>query len=101
MVQHVVLMKLNSDASDSAVETARVGILGLAERIPGISKIVWGANVSPEGIGQGYGLGFIVTFDSISVRDGYLPHPEHLAVVPSIRAISDGVLVFDLDTAGA
>ena len=38
-----------------------------------------------------------MTFESAAARDIYLPHPDHLAVVPLVHAVAEQVLVFDLE----
>ena len=95
-VLHIVLLEPKSDASPEAVEDMYAGLRQLQHRIPGIESIVCGENTSPEGLGHGYTLGFTVTFVDAAARDNYLPHPDHLAVVPLVQAVAKQVLVFDL-----
>lgn len=97
MLTHIVLLKPKDGATPEAVETLRQGLAALVEVIPGLATFAWGANVSPEGNGQGYHLGFVMEFESAAARDAYLPHPDHVAVGPLVRAVADDVLVFDLD----
>lgn len=97
MIQHIVLMQPRSDSTSEAWETAREAILSLPGQIDGIQSVNWGTNVSPEGKGQGYTTGFVMTFTDVAARDAYLPHPAHLAVIPAMRAVAEGTLVFDLD----
>lgn len=97
MLEHVVLIKPKPEADTAAIAALWAGLGGLVESIPGITNLVVGENVSPEGKDNGYSLGFIVTFRNQAARDAYLPHPEHLAVVPLVRAVADDVLVFDIE----
>ncbi|MCC6790268.1 MAG: Dabb family protein [Thermomicrobiales bacterium] len=97
MVEHVVLIKPKPDVDPAAVSALWSGLGGLTRTIPGIEGLVVGENVSPEGLDKGYTLGFIVTFVDRAARDGYLPHPEHVAVVPLVHAVADDVLVFDIE----
>jgi len=96
VLYHVVLLKLKPGASDAEVATARDAVVGLRDRIPGIRSIDWGPNISPEGLGQGYDIGVVMVFEDAAVLDVYLPHPDHQAIVPSVLAVADRVLVFDL-----
>jgi Stress responsive A/B Barrel Domain len=96
MIEHVVLLKPKSDLQPQALTALWSGLGALRATIPGIASIRMGENSSPEGKAQGYTLGFVVTFHTAADRDAYLPHPEHLAVVPLVRAVADDVLVFDL-----
>lgn len=99
-VQHVVLLQPRADVSDAAVADLWRGLADLRGVIPGIEDIVSGPNSSPEGLEQGYTLGFVVRFSDTAARDAYLPHPAHLAVVPLVRAVAERVLVFDLEVLG-
>ena len=38
-----------------------------------------------------------MTFESIDARDAYFPHPDHTAVHPFIDAVTEDVLVFDIE----
>ena len=96
MLYHVVLLKLKPGATEAAVAAARDAVVGLRERIPGIRSIDWGPNTSPEGLGQGYDIGVVMRFEDEGVRDTYLPHPDHQAIVPFVLAVAETVLVFDL-----
>jgi hypothetical protein len=51
--------------------------MDLSESIDGIEDYVSGANMSPEGLNQGFTHGFVMTFKDAAARDAYLPHPEH------------------------
>jgi hypothetical protein len=96
MVTHVVLFTLNEGVDEGAVEAVWAAIVGLRETISGIEEIVWGANSNPEGLGQGYEVGFVMTFVDAAARDAYLAHPAHEAVHPLIDAVAANVLVFDI-----
>ena len=97
MLEHVVLMKPKANVGTDAIAALWAGLGGLRHLIAGIVDIAVGDNVNSEGKDLGFTLGFIVTFESRAALDDYLPHPEHLAVVPLVRAIADDTLVFDLE----
>jgi len=97
VLYHVVLLKLKPGASVNEVALARDAVVGLRDKIPGIRSIHSGPNTSPEGLGQGHEFGFVVVFQDAAARDAYLPHPAHRAVVPSIQAVAETVLVFDVE----
>lgn len=96
MVLHVVLVTPKDDAEPTSIEELERAIVALGALIPGIADVRFGANDSPEGLGRGYTLGFVVTFVDAEARDAYLPHPEHRRVVPLVDAVAREVLVFDL-----
>jgi hypothetical protein len=97
VVDHIVLLKPHPNVPDAAITALWSGLGSLATTIPGIESIQVGVNTSPEGLAQGFTLGFVVRFEDAAARDGYLPHPDHVAVVPLVRAVADDVLVFDLE----
>lgn len=98
MNQHIVLMKLKSDAAPEAIEAARDGLAALQTTIPGILAFRFGRNDSPEGRNQGFDLGFTIDFVDSAARDAYLPHPDHQAVIPLVLKIVDDVLIFDFES---
>ena len=99
MLLHIVLMTKRPTVGDAEVDALRGAILGLRDLVPGIVSIDWGSNTSPEGLGHGYELGFVVAFEDAAARDAYLPHPDHQAAVPFVRAVAETVLVYDLEVA--
>jgi hypothetical protein len=100
MIRHVVLVRPAAQASSASVQAALDGVAALQGVVPGIVSVQLGANVSPEGLGQGYTHGFVVDFTDAAARDAYLPHPAHQKAGAALVAIADGgvagILVFDL-----
>lgn len=94
---HVVLMQPRADVDAEQVDHLWRLLRALAGGIPGIEDVICGPNANPEGLEQGYTLGFVVRFADAAARDGYLPHPAHIAVIPLVQAVAERVLVFDLD----
>ena len=97
MILHVVLIRPKQDVAPEDVERLSAALAALPTLIPGITDYRWGPNASPEGKGQGYELGFVMTFASAAARDAYLPHPEHQQVGPFVAAVAADVLVFDIE----
>jgi hypothetical protein len=95
-VVHVVLVRWRAGADGDAREAVRAGVRGLASAVPGVLGIEEGPSVSPEGLEQGHGYGFVVTFADAAARDAYLPHPAHVEVADAIGRAADGVTVFDI-----
>jgi hypothetical protein len=98
---HIVLMKTRSSASAKDVAELRSALADLPTAIPGIASFAFGPNISPEGLGREYDLGFVMAFGSKAARDAYLPHPAHLAVVPLVERVAEQVLVFDVESGDA
>ena len=98
MVEHIVLLKLKSEATEQQIQTLTDALLKMADEIPGIEEISAGMNNSPEGKSEGFNYGFIVRFSNQEARDAYLPHPVHHQVAGEyLRPIVDDVLVFDYE----
>ncbi len=97
MVIHVVLFKTNAAADAAAMGELANALAALPSKFPGIVDYAWGPNVNPEGLDHGYRHGFVMTFESVAARDAYLSHPAHVAVHPIIDAVTDDVLVFDIE----
>ncbi len=94
---HVVLIKPKSSATEIDFAALWETIAGLKDRIPGIVGVTCGPNVSIEGLEQGYTQGFVMRFEGKAARDAYIPHPEHVAVVPQVLAVAEQVMVYDLE----
>jgi hypothetical protein len=98
VISHIVLFKSKPAAPADAIERLHRALADLVGVIPGLTSFAWGTNVSPEGRGQGYDLGFVMEFDDAASRDAYLPHPAHVAVGPLVQDVAADVLVYDLET---
>ena len=98
MVEHIVLLKLKSNASEEQIRELTQALLKMGDEIPGIEEISAGANSSSEGKNQGYDYGMIVRFRDAGARDNYLPHPFHLKTSGEhLRPMADDVLVLDYE----
>ena len=96
-VQHVVLLKFKPDVSDEKAASLLADVLGLQQKIAGITECSGGVYSSPEGRNQGYTHGFVMTFESAAARDNYLPHPEHEVVKDELVANLESVIAFDYE----
>lgn len=94
-LRHVVLFAFKPSASADAVDAVIEGFGKLPGAIPGIVSYEWGANVSPEGLNDGFTHCFTLTFASAQDRDGYLVHPTHQAFVETLGASLEKSLVVD------
>lgn len=98
LVKHIVLLKLKDGVTGEQTDAILEGLRGLQGELEGIVDVTGGNNNSPEGKSQGYGWGFVMTFENEAARDAYLPHPAHKAVsAETIRPIVEDVLVFDYE----
>lgn len=96
MIEHIVLFKLKTDASEGKKRALLDALLALKNSVPGIVQASAGINFSARA--QGYTHGFVVRFKDRAALDAYLPHPAHVAVVEShVKPLSEGVLALDYE----
>lgn len=95
-VTHVVLVRWSSNTPLETRESIRATARSLATEVPGISRLVEGPSVSPEGLEQGFDYALIIDFVDSAARDDYLPHPAHLPVAEQLGQHAESVLVFDV-----
>jgi hypothetical protein len=92
---HVVSLKFKPDATPEQIKAVETAFAQLKDKIPGITSLNWGTNVSPEKRDKGFTHCFILTFASEKDRDAYLPHPEHKAFGKVLGPIIADVFVID------
>ncbi|HEY9596669.1 MAG TPA: Dabb family protein [Cyanophyceae cyanobacterium] len=97
-IQHMVLLKFKADVTPEKI-TELFDLLGeLQDLISGITYYSGGSYSSHEGLNQGYTHGFLMTFESVTARDAYLPHPEHERVKAALLPHLDSVIAFDFES---
>ena len=97
-VEHFVIFRWKSTASESAKKSAEEAIANLSNQIPGIDAYAGGRQNSPEDPGQDWDFGFRMTFRDIEARDVYLTHPLHVDVKTRfINPIVAAAVVFDFE----
>jgi hypothetical protein len=94
-LRHVVLFKFKTEATPEQIDEIVAGFQALPKKIDGITAFEWGADVSPEGLAQGFTHCFVVTFKDAKARDAYLPHQAHKDFVAVALPKVDKVLVVD------
>ena len=103
MIRHCVFFKFRTGVSTDERAEIYAGLAGLVGQIDGLLSADFGPNVSPEGLAQGFGNGFIMDFVDEAARDRYLPHPAHQAagarLVAALEGGTDGLVVVDMKIA--
>ena len=97
---HVVSLKFKSSATKDQIKAVEDAFAGLKDKIPGITSLEWGTNVSPEKHDKGFTHCFILGFASEKDRDAYLPHPEHKAFGKVLGPVLEDVFVIDFWSRG-
>ena len=92
---HVVSFKFKADAKPEQIKAAEAAFVELKEKIPTITSLNWGTNVSPEKHAKGFTHCFVLTFASEKDRDAYLVHEDHKAFGKVVGPVMDDVFVID------
>jgi hypothetical protein len=92
---HVVSLKLKAGATPEQIKAVEDAFVALKTKIPGITSLHWGTNVSPEKHDKGFTHCFVLTFANEKDRDRYLVHPDHKAFGGVLKPIMDDVMVID------
>lgn len=104
MIRHCVFVKFRADVIDAERASIVADIVALKAVVPGFLAIEFGDNVSPEGLGRGYSMGFTIDFADALARDAYLVHPDHQAaggrIVGAAEGGIEGIFVYDFELAG-
>ena len=91
MIDHLVFLAVREDASPEAIEDLISSIRGLKESVPGVVDLTVGENFSERS--GGYTHGVFVRFDSVEGLQEYMKHPDHLAVVEKLDALTSRIVV--------
>jgi hypothetical protein len=94
-LNHVVSFKFKSTASVDDIKKVEQAFSALKEKIPQITSLEWGTNVSPEKHDKGFTHCWILSFKSDKDRDTYLDHPEHKAFGKIVGPVLQDVFVID------
>jgi hypothetical protein len=91
MIDHLVFMAANEDASPGDIEDLISSIRGLKDTVPGVVDLSVGDNFSPRSGGHTHGL--FVRFETADDLQGYLEHPDHQAVAEKLDRLTSRIVV--------
>lgn len=98
-IRHIVLVRFRADVPEEERQAIYDQLAALEGHLA-ISAMCFGANVSPEGLHQGFNNGFTMDFPDAAARDAYLADPAHKAagarLVAALEGGVAGLLVFDM-----
>lgn len=101
MIRHVVLVRFRADVPHAERRAIFDQLAALRGHLAGIAAMSFGANVSPEGLDQGFADGFSIDFADAAARDAYLADAAHqVAGARLVAALEGGLLglvVFDFE----
>ena len=92
---HVVSLKFKESATKEQIKAVEDAFRGLKGKIPEITSLKWGTNVSPEKLDKGFTHCFVLTFAGDRERDAYLVHPDHKAFGKLLGPVLADVFVID------
>ena len=100
-IRHCVWVKFKSSVGIDERASIYADLEALVHKIAGLERASFGANVSPEGLDQGFADGFTMDFSDAAARDAYLVDPDHQAAGAKLVAAAEGevsgILVFDIE----
>ena len=92
---HVVTIKFKDGTTPEQIKAVEQAFGALKTKIPGITSLHWGTNVSAEKRDKGFTHCFVLTFATDKDRDVYLTHDEHKAFGKVLGPVMGDVMVID------
>ena len=97
MVRHFGVFKFKKKVTDRQIGECFRTMKSMVGQIPGLLSMECGPYNSSEGLNDEFTHGFIMTFDSLTSRDNYLPHEIHEKVKRLVVPNLERVIVFDFN----
>ena len=94
-VRHVVSFKFKKEATPAEVQKIEEAFAALKAKIPQITALEWGTNVSGENLNKGFTHMWVSTFADAAALKVYLDHPYHQAFVKLLKPSLEDAFVFD------
>ena len=94
-LHHVVSFKFKADAAPADIKKVEAAFEALKKKIPEISSLEWGTNVSKEKKDKGFTHCFLLTFKTEKDLDTYISHPDHKAFGKTVGPVIEDVFVID------
>jgi antibiotic biosynthesis monooxygenase (ABM) superfamily enzyme len=95
VIEHLVLFSARPDAAPEDLEDLVASLRRLKEVVPGVVELTAGENFSERADRFTHGL--YARFEDREGLAGYIAHPEHLAVVDKLEALTTGRVVVDYE----
>ena len=95
VLQHVVMFQFTDATTDADVEKISSAFANLENEIDEVIAFEGGADVSIEGLQNGFTHCFCVTLTGEEGREAYLPHPAHKAFGELVTPHVEKVIVLD------
>ena len=96
-VKHYGCFQFKAGTTEETIAHCFKTMGDMVGKISGLLDFNFGPYDSAEGLNDDYTHGFIMTFDSPTARDEYLPHPIHEDVKDVVVPHLDRIVVFDFN----
>jgi hypothetical protein len=80
MIRHIFLGAARPEATAEDIDQLVLEWRGLAQKIPAVTSLAAGRNVSPREQFQRYSVALVAEFDNLDSWAQYMDHPAHLEV---------------------
>jgi hypothetical protein len=91
VIDHLVFLSARGDASKEDIEDLISSLRNLKDTVPSVVDLSAGENFSQRS--GGYTHGVFVRFESVEDLQEYLEHPDHLAVVEKLDALTSRIVI--------
>lgn len=96
-IHHIVLFTFKPEVTPEQRQNVRNCISALPSQIPAIQSLVTGETVFNP-LGHGYDEGVIFVFENLAKLNEYRSHTAHLDYQGLARPLTEGILIFDIDS---
>jgi len=101
MIQHIVMLNVRPDTSETDLRTVMDGLRDLGPSIPGFLSFQHGPNRDFEQKSLDYPYGFVCTFADKDALKTYADNPTHQQLGAALVALcnggADGIWVADIE----
>ena len=91
MIDHLVFLSALEDASKEDLDDLISSLRNLKDAVPSVVDLSAGENFSQRS--GGYTHGVFVRFEDVEGLQEYLEHPDHLAVVGKLDALTTRIVI--------
>ena len=78
MIRHIFVGTFKPDTTEADIDELLRSWMGMLGVVPGLRNLTGGRNVSPRE--HKYDVALVADLDDMDAWEGYMIHPEHLAI---------------------
>ena len=95
MINHVVLLKFQSDVTDEQIDNLEKGLDDLPNQIVEIQAFEFGRDLIHSE--RSYDFALVSLFANLEALKRYQEHPAHLKILQMIHRLSDSIVAVDFE----